>query len=418
MASPAVDPVTSPATELVSHRVGLVCPYSLSTPGGVQNHVIGLAGHLNRSGHDVSVLAPGRPDPDTLERLGLSPAQFVSAGGAVPVPYNGSVARVSFGPVQAARVRRWLRAEQFDLVHVHEPVTPSVAWHTLVATQTPVVATFHTANPSSRSMRIAGRVMTEVIDKIDVRIAVSPTAARMVADHLDRDSQVIPNGFDHAEFADPGTAMVEPPRTSYRRPRLVFLGRLTEPRKGLDVLLDALPAILAQHPDLEVLVAGQGRRRLPAPCRALGQVADVDRARLLATADVFVAPHVARESFGLVLIEALAAGAPVVASDLAAFVDVLTGEPDTDTVAASSCGRLFPAADPRSLAEEVLATLATIPADLAAQRRRGRDLTRRFDWTQVGPLVEQAYAQALAGPRTMQVDTATATMSVRWPHAA
>lgn len=388
---------TRPATPMTGalgagQRIGLVCPYSLGTPGGVQNHVVGLAGHLTRAGHRVAVLAPGRPEPAMLARHGLSADQFTSAGGAVPLAYNGSVARVSFGPVAASRVRRWLRDGRFDLVHLHEPITPSIGLHALLAVDAPLVATFHTANPLSRTMRLAGRVLSEVIDKIDRRIAVSPTAARMVTEHLGRDSQVIPNGFDFAELAG---APIQTRRRS-GAPRLVFLGRLTEARKGLDVLLDALPAIRAVHPDVEVLIAGQGRRQLPRSCVALGRVSDADRGRLLASADVFVAPHVARESFGLVLIEALAAGAPVVASDLAAFVDVLSAGPDgTADGERATCGRLFPAADPASLAAQVVATLADDPVGLADQRRSGRVLTRRYDWGQVGPLVEQAYALAL-----------------------
>jgi len=386
-------------------RVGLVCPYSLDTPGGVQNHVIGLAAHLHRQGYSVSVLAPGRPDPATLARQGMPADRFTSAGRSVPMPYNGSIARVNFGAVSAVRVRRWLRDGGFDLVHLHEPITPSIGLHALLAADAPLVATFHTANPLSRTMRLAGRVLSDVIDKIDVRIAVSPTAARMVHEHLGRDSTIIPNGFTFAEFAAAPVTASE--RTG--GPRLVFLGRLTEARKGLDVLLDAVPAIRTVHPDLEVLVAGQGHRRLPAPCRALGRVSDPERARVLASADVFVAPHMARESFGLVLIEALAAGAPVVASDLAAFADVLSPGARTDaptdapTAAATGSGdeagygRLFPVGDPDALAAEVLAVLAEEPRRLLDQRRRGRELTRRFDWAQVGPMVEQAYATARRG---------------------
>ena len=134
-------------------RVGLVCPYSLESPGGVQNQVLGLADFLTGLGHQPSVLAPGVLSADVLRPL--DPDRFTSAGSTVPVRYNGSVAKVSFGPRTAARVRRWLRSGRFDLLHVHEPVTPSIALLALWAAEQPVVGTFHAATPRSRSLRLA-----------------------------------------------------------------------------------------------------------------------------------------------------------------------------------------------------------------------------------------------------------------------
>ncbi|WP_344801348.1 glycosyltransferase family 4 protein, partial [Microlunatus ginsengisoli] len=210
-------------------RIGIVCPYSFDTPGGVQNHVLGLARQLARSGHRPHVLAPGTtpelapglcPElapgmcPELVEGQ-LHPAvEFTSAGQAVAVPYNGSIARVNFGPLSAARVRRWLRAGDFDLLHIHEPVTPSIALLALWAADVPVVATFHTATPRSRSMQLAGGALRASIEKIDAGIAVSETARRVVVEHLGRDAVVIPNGFDHAHFARPrpDPARPDPPR--------------------------------------------------------------------------------------------------------------------------------------------------------------------------------------------------------------
>jgi len=401
-------------------RIGLVCPYALDTPGGVQNHVIGLAGYLAGRGHDVAVLAPGVRSPDPVRRSGpdLDGAsagtpgmdRFTSAGRAVGLPYNGSVARVNFGPLTAARVRRWLRVGRFDLVHLHEPITPSISMLSLWATDQPVVATFHTANPRSRTMWLAGRVLQSSIDKIDERIAVSQTARQMVRRHLGRDTRVIPNGFDFADFGS--APLLTRPQG---RPRLVFLGRLAEARKGLDVLLAALPAIQACYPDVEVLVAGHGERSLGPPYRLLGRVSDGERARLLTGADVFIAPQLARESFGLVLIEAMAAGAPVVASDLAAFVDVIrpdVGRAAGDTRPAARSGRLFPAGDPAALAGQVLATLASRPPEQLAQRIVARELTRRYDWSVVGPAIEDVYADAL-GTRRPVADEGVESERVR-----
>ena len=175
-------------------RIGLVCPYSLDRPGGVQNHVLGLARALRALGHDPAVLAPG--DLPTLEP-GLD---FTSAGPALPVPYNGSVARVSFGPITASRVRRWLRDGDVDLVHLHEPITPSISLLALRHAQVPVVATYHTATPRSRTMQLAGDALRGLIEKVDAGIAVSEPARDVVVRHLGRDPVLIPNGFDHASF--------------------------------------------------------------------------------------------------------------------------------------------------------------------------------------------------------------------------
>ena len=367
-------------------RVGLVCPYSFDHPGGVQNHVLGLAMHLRERGHSPAVLGLGRPD--------LDPAlagRFTSAGAAVPVRYNGSVARVRFGPRSAARVRRWLADGDFDLLHVHEPITPSISLLALWAAEVPVVATFHTATPRSRSMQLAGSTLRGTVEKLDAGIAVSEPARRVVQRYLGRDPLVIPNGFSYGEFAT-GAHLGQGWRGG-RRPRLVFLGRVEEPRKGLDVLLAALPAVRAVHPDLEVVVAGRGQRALPSWVRRETSVTDREKAALLAGADVFVAPHTERESFGIVLLEAMASGAPVVASDLPAFASLLEHDAADPT---RGMGALFPTGDSDALAAAVLTVLGTRDA---VRTERGRRHARRFDWSLVGPSVVEVYRRVLE-PRT------------------
>jgi len=384
-------------------RVGLVCPYSFDRPGGVQNHVLGLAAHLHRAGHDPAVLGPGTvPPEDALSAGDDGPgfdlaARFTSAGAAVPVRYNGSVARVNFGPRSAARVRRWLAAGDFDVLHLHEPVTPSVSLLALRAAEVPVVATFHTATPRSRSMQLAGGALRGTIDKIDAGVAVSEHARRVVVRYLHRDAAVIPNGFHFADFTGSPDGAQPLARGRWRagpRPRLVFLGRVEEPRKGLDVLLAALPAIRAAHPDLEVVVAGHGHRPLPEDVRREDGVGQRRKAELLATADVFVAPHTARESFGIVLLEAMASGAPLVASDLPAFTALLQadrGRPERQL------GTVFPAGDHRALAAAVTAVLDRPDP---ARVLRGREHARRFDWADVGPAVVDVY-RGLTEPRQL-----------------
>jgi phosphatidyl-myo-inositol alpha-mannosyltransferase len=368
-------------------RVGLVCPYSFGTHGGVQNQVLGFARYLGAQGHQPYVLAPGELPADSAAGL----ASVSSAGTAIPVPYNGSVARVNFGPVTATRVRRWLRTSDLDLLHVHEPITPSISLLALWAADVPVVATFHTATPGSRSMRLAGDTLHRTISKIDAGIAVSESARKVVRRYLDRDPVLISNGFSWAEFAAwPGSGS-QHPASRWRggeHPRLTFLGRGSEPRKGLSVLLEALPAIRADY-NLDVVIAGETNRTRIRGCRVLGSIDDRARARLLADSDVFVAPQIGRESFGLVLLEAMASGTPVVASDIPAFTDLL--RPD-GTV--QSLGELFPRGEPAALAAAVVRVLSEPDP---GRTERARAAARRYDWSRVGPAILDVYEAALTG---------------------
>jgi phosphatidyl-myo-inositol alpha-mannosyltransferase len=372
-------------------RVGIVCPYSFDVPGGVQNHVLGLARYLRQAGHRPCVLAPGELRSSTAA---LDLEDFASVGAAMPVPYNGSVARVNFGPLSAARVRRWLRNGKFDLIHIHEPITPSIALLALWAAEEPVVATFHTATPRSRSMQLASGVLRATIEKIDAGIAVSESARNVVVQHLGRDAVVIPNGIRFEDFA-----RRRPPMRSghvTQQPRLIFIGRLDEPRKGLDVLLAAVPLIKQARPDLEVIVAGQGSRTLPPWCCNLGTITEEAKIALLNSADVFVAPQLARESFGIVLLEAMASGLQIVASDLPSFVDLLGAPQDEERR-----GDVFAVGDHRALAQAVLDALER-PDPL--QAARAQQAARSYDWSSVGMAVLAVYRAALSAPLGLPAD--------------
>jgi phosphatidylinositol alpha-mannosyltransferase len=262
-------------------------------------------------------------------------------------------------------------------------VTPSIALLALWAAEQPVVGTFHAATPRSRSLRLAGTVLRAAVDKLDARIAVSETARQVVHRHLGTDATVVPNGIHFADFAqDP------PPVSTRARRRLLFLGRTDEPRKGLDVLLDALPAIRRAEPDLEVIVAGEGHQPLPPGCHRLGRVSEAEKVALLSTADVFIAPQRARESFGIVLVEAMASGVPVVASDLDPFVDLL-GPAGPERAPA---GTVFAAGDPAALARAVIDQLRRPDP---ARTRRARRRARRYDWSAVGAEIERVYRTVL-----------------------
>ncbi len=368
-------------------RIGIVCPYSFDVPGGVQFHVRDLAEHLITAGHQVSVLAPADDDTPLPEYL-------VSSGRAVPVRYNGSVARLTFGPMSAGRVARWLEAGAFDVVHIHEPITPSVSVLALWAVDGPIVATFHTSLTRSRAMQAAYPLVRSSLEKIHARIAVSESARDTVITHVGGDAVVIPNGVFVDRFA---TALPQPQwQARPGQPTIAFLGRIDEPRKGLPVLLEALPAVLATYPGLQVYVAGVGdvaaaRSKLP-PALAehvtfLGGISDADKASLLASVDVYVAPHTGGESFGIVLVEAMSAGAPVLASDLTAFLGVLDG---------GRVGQIFRNGDSAHLAHQLTQLLAdpTARAELAAAGQRH---ARRFDWSAVAQDVLAVYETVIEG---------------------
>lgn len=381
-------------------RIGIVCPYSWDVPGGVQFHVRDLADHLLRLGHEVSVLAPA--DDDTP-----LPPYVVSAGRAVPVPYNGSVARLNFGFLSAARVRRWLHDGRFDVLHIHEPASPSLSLLACWAADGPIVATFHTSNPRSRAMLAAYPILQPALEKIRARIAVSEYARRTLVEHLGGDAVVIPNGVDVSFFADAepeprwtGGALDGEPGT------IGFIGRINEPRKGLPTLLAAMPRILAARPGVRLLVAGRGDEEealegVPAVVRKqiefLGMVSDEEKARLLRSVDLYVAPNTGGESFGIILVEAMSAGAPVLASDLDAFRQVLDG---------GGAGELFPVEDAAALADAALRLLGD-PARLAGLREAASRHVRRFDWETVGADILAVYETVAAGAAAVEEDERT-----------
>jgi len=364
-------------------RIGIVCPYSMDVPGGVQLHVRDLAEALIALGHQVSVLAPGDEDGDY-------PPYVVAAGRSVPVPYNGSVARLTFGPISAARVRRWLSAGSFDVLHVHEPFTPSLSMLAVLSARGPVVATFHTAMTRSRAMAAAQGMLQLVLERITVRVAVSELARKVQVEHLGGSAWEIPNGVSVARFASAPRLDGWPGEDK----AVGFLGRFTEPRKGFGVLLRAWVSAAEHRPGLRLLVAGPGEvdevaNQIPAHLRDqvvfLGLVSEADKASMLRSVTVYVAPNVGGESFGMILTEAMAAGTAVIASDLDAFRRVLDG---------GRAGRLFPAGDADALAD-ALTELLDFPRRRVELTTRAREVVAGFDWPVVAERVLEAYSTAV-----------------------
>ena len=365
-------------------RIGVVCPYSFDVPGGVQGHVVDLARALRRLGHQVDVLAPA--DDDTPLPDFVRPA-----GRAVGIPYNGSVARLSFGPLSYARVRRWIRSHDFDVLHLHEPTAPSLAMLALIVADGPIVATFHTSTNRSRTLSAFQVVLQPFLEKITARIAVSALARRVQVEHLGGDAVEIPNGVD-VEFFERAEPLPGYPREGGT---IGFVGRFTEPRKGMPVLLDAMRPLLPDFPGLRLVVVGGGdqdelRREagpeLAARLELLGQADDEVKARMLSSVDVYCAPNTGGESFGMILTEAMAAGAAVVGSDLDAFRRVLED---------GRAGALFPVGDPAGLAA-ALRSMLTEPQRRGTLVANARRRVAAYDWPVVAGQVLRVYEQAIA----------------------
>jgi phosphatidylinositol alpha-mannosyltransferase len=354
-------------------RAGLVCPYSLSVPGGVQGQVLGLARALRAAGHEVRVVAPSDGPPPSVG--------VTTVGRSVPMAANGSVAPIAPDPVAAARTLRALRDEDFDVLHLHEPLVPGPALTALVAKPAPLVGTFH-ASGHSAAYRWLGPVLRRMARRLDVRCAVSDEARDFAAGALGGDYTVTFNGIEVDRYA---TATPWPAEG----PTVFFVGR-HEPRKGLAVLLEAWRALPG---DVRLWVAGSGpatselRSSVGTDSRVewLGRISDDEKTARLRGASVFCAPSLHGESFGVVLLEAMAADTPVVASDLAGYRRV--ARPGTDAL-------LVPPGDPAALARALGEVLAdgSLADRLVAS---GRERAASFSMARLADLYARMYARLL-----------------------
>ena len=363
-------------------KVLVVSPYSWSTPGGVGAHVGHLATALRSRGHEVRIVAPseGEPDPGV-----------VSVGRSVPIPYNGSIARLAFGPRVALRIRVALRRARPDVVHVHEPFAPSAGLLTLLNTRLPVVATFHASIGRSRAYRVAAPALRPLYRRLAARIAVSEEARRTIEEAFGRDGgvTVIPNGVEWARFS-----RLPPPAGS----TILFVGRM-EKRKGAAVLVDAFARLAGERPDAELVLTGEGPERkrveasVPESVRDrvtfAGRVDPRELPEVFGRAAVVAAPSLGGESFGIVLLEAMASGRPVVASSIPGYADVVRDGID---------GILVPPGEPDALAS-ALDQMLKDPGAAISMGVAGRERARRYDWPQVAAAVEKVYERAVAAPR-------------------
>lgn len=380
-------------------RIGMVSPYGWDIPGGVQIHIRELAEHFIAQGHYVSVIAPVS-DEDTI-----SDPWLVNAGRPVPIPFNGSVARVLFGPIAATRIRQWIAQGDFDLLHMHEPGIPSLSLLACWSAEGAMVGTFHASTPKMRVIASVGPLIEPMIEKLSARIAVSEMAQKTLKNLYGTEAVVIPNGINSARFRQASNIERQ---LSPNGLRIGFLGRFEETRKGLPVLLAAMPKILKALPGVELLVAGPGdpdkvlakveshvRRQIT----FLGRLSESEKVEFLAGLNLYVAPNTGGESFGIILAEAMASGTPVLASDIPAFLDLL---------AVGDGGVTFKSEDTLDLAESVIKLLKD-RAHLYTLAENGLAAAIRFDWGSVAAQIMSVYEVAMTGQGKVTVGSENAS---------
>ena len=367
-------------------KIALVSPYSLDHPGGVSEHVLHLRQEFARLGHEVVAMAPRG------ERGGLEVAPgFYGIGRTITIPANGARARLTFDVTLYGHVKALMRREDFDVVHLHEPLVPVLPYMVLLNSRAVNVGTFHAyreANPWYTALK---SYMTFVVGRLDGRIAVSEPAREFVSQYFEGPYEVVPNGIDLPRYG----GAVEPfPWADDGIPRVLFVGRFDERRKGFKYLLEAIPLVRQQFPEVRLVVVGTGR-----PARYAGRLARLclerhvefcgfvdndELPRYYASCDVLCVPSIRNESFGIVLLEGMAAGLPVVASAIPGYASVLTHEQE---------GLLVPPEDETALA----LALVRVLADLKLRRRlgrAGRATAARYDWPRIAEQVLGVYERA------------------------
>jgi phosphatidylinositol alpha-mannosyltransferase len=360
----------------------MVSPYSWAHPGGVNSHVRGVAAEMMRRGHTVTIVAPDGGED-------VPGARFESAGRSAPVPANSSVAWLALVPGTGAKVRRTLQGGAFDVVHVHEPLVPLVSTSAVRASDCRVVGTFHAAGEGRALVyRLANIFYSDVHRRLDHLIAVSESARSLASSYFPGDYELIPNGIDIDRFKVAAVRKEERWRAS--GPVVLFVGR-NEKRKGLAVLLRAVPILMEEVPDCRLVLVGEGLKEavvlrgfdasLRGQISVVGYVGNEELPAYYGAADIFCAPALGGESFGIVLLEAMACGTPVVASDIQGYRDVLEQ---------TGGGRLFGAGDAESLAR-ALAMLLKDDGLRGELSRKGRAEAEKFSWRIIGDRLEACY---------------------------
>ncbi|MDP2719499.1 MAG: glycosyltransferase family 4 protein [Dehalococcoidia bacterium] len=307
-------------------KIGLISPYDLSYPGGVSLHVSRLAHEFLKKGHSVRIIAPcSSPPADALKDL------VIPQGYPIPVPSAGSIARISLSLRLSKPIRALMEREKFDVVHIHEPLTPTLPLTALRVSPAITVGTFHACHSKPRGYGIGKPILSHWFKRLHGKIAVSEAARKFVSRHFPGDYRVIPNGVDNTHFSPVG------PYIDYMKDgkiNLLFVGRL-EKRKGLKTLLKAFQLLKKEYPETRLIVVGPGERAINKYQNMAqkenipdviftGYIPSQELPQYYRSADIFCAPATGEESFGMVLLEAMSCGKPVVASNIEGYAGVLS----------------------------------------------------------------------------------------------
>ena len=367
-------------------KIAMVCPYDFTWPGGVTTHVGQLARELGKLGHEVQVLAPHSPSREVPDI-----EQFIPLGRSVPLPSGGSIARVSLSWWLLPKVRDLLRREKFDIVHLHEPMAPILPLCVLELSKSVNIGTFHASYSHQRLYTFTRPIIKRWHKRLHGVIAVSPAALRYVNKAFPADYVIIPNGIDVDHFAKHPNPW---PQFQDGKTNILFVGRL-EKRKGLKYLLEAYSRLKWDLPDIRLIVVGPGQpdrdsyrilgARSLRDVEFVGKVSYDDLARYYATADIFCTPATGAESFGIVLLEAMASGKPVVASDIEGYKGILTHDQE---------GLLVPPKDAKALSE-ALALLIRDPESARRMGASGRQTVEKYRWSIVASQVAEYYENCL-----------------------
>ncbi len=368
-------------------KIGLVSPYDFSVPGGVVKHIYYLAKHFREMGHEVKVIAPCSREDVPLSEYLVKVSSLV-----VGIPSAGSVARVSISPLVYRKAKKILEEENFDVVHIHEPFTPMLPVAVLRHSKALNIGTFHAYRPDPHPvLEYSDVLLKRLADKLDGRIAVSMAARDYISRYFPGDYRIIPNGVD-LDFFQSKSKPIE--RFCDGRPNILFVGRL-EKRKGFGFLLDAFKIVRTEIPQARLLVVGafddddkkpfveHVRRNRIHGVRFIGRVPEEELPRYYHTCDVFCAPSLGYESFGMVLVEAMAAGKPVVASAIPGY---------TEVVKSGAEGLLVPPGDTQALARAIIHLLNN-PQLREWMGEMGRRKAVRYSWRQIASEVLEYYQE-------------------------
>ncbi len=392
MSNPVSNPVSSPvhagAASGRAMKIALVSPYDLTYTGGVVNHITALDRELTRMGHEVRVIGPAsKPVTSFGDR-------FIAMGRPWPYPSSGSVARITLSPWLSYQAKTVLEREKFDIIHLHEPLCPFLCTAVLIVSETTNIGTFHAMDSRGYSQwkPLTATILKRLFPKLDGRIAVSEPAKKSISRHFPGDYTVIPNGVDLNHFSPD---VLPPERFSDGKMNILFVGRL-EKRKGLNYLLEAYAQIRRQIPDSRLIIVGPGTRwsgryekRAQDGVVFTGYVTYDELPRYYKAADIVCFPATGRESFGIVLLEAMAVGKPVIASNIRGYASVLSH---------GSEGLLVPPRDVPGFASAIahLAGDSRLRQEMGA---RGRSKALAYGWGEVAQKILGYYTQVLGRRR-------------------